>query len=244
MPAASTCCATATRATWCSGSKWCCPTGAVWNGLRGLRKDNTGYDLKHLFIGAEGTLGIITAAVLKLFPKPVRARHRHGRAVGARDRAGAAGALPRRPCGDQLISFELLPRIGIELAQKFSPGLRLAARGLADWSVLIEPHQPTAFDLRAAHGAVPRRGAGSGRDHRRRGRRARQRRRRRSGACARRCSKARCKIGAGIKHDVSVPVRRCRPSSTAGDRGGGGRLAGRRACWRSAISATATSIST
>ena len=46
------------------------PDGRVWDGLRGLRKDNTGYDLKHLFIGAEGTLGIITAAVLKLFPVP------------------------------------------------------------------------------------------------------------------------------------------------------------------------------
>ncbi|MBL8492521.1 MAG: FAD-binding oxidoreductase, partial [Rhodocyclaceae bacterium] len=46
------------------------PDGRLWNGLRGLRKDNTGYDLKHLFIGAEGTLGIVTAAVLKLFPRP------------------------------------------------------------------------------------------------------------------------------------------------------------------------------
>jgi len=46
------------------------PDGQVWNGLRGLRKDNTGYDLKQLFVGAEGTLGVITAAVVKLFPKP------------------------------------------------------------------------------------------------------------------------------------------------------------------------------
>ena len=46
------------------------PTGEVWDGLRGLRKDNTGYDLKHLFIGAEGTLGIITAAALRLYPRP------------------------------------------------------------------------------------------------------------------------------------------------------------------------------
>ena len=47
------------------------PDGQIWHGMRGLRKDNTGYDLKHLFIGAEGTLGIITGAVLKLFPLPV-----------------------------------------------------------------------------------------------------------------------------------------------------------------------------
>src|SRR5215470_10282622 len=46
------------------------PDGSVWNGLRGLRKDNTGYDMKQVFIGAEGTLGIVTAAVLRLFPKP------------------------------------------------------------------------------------------------------------------------------------------------------------------------------
>jgi FAD/FMN-containing dehydrogenase len=51
--------------------------GRIWNGLRGLRKDNTGYDLKHLFIGAEGTLGLITAATLKLFPRP-RNRPRPG----------------------------------------------------------------------------------------------------------------------------------------------------------------------
>ena len=70
MPAARRCCATAMPATWCWASKWCCPTAQIWNGLRRLRKDNTGYDLKHLFIGAEGTLGIITAAVLKLFPRP------------------------------------------------------------------------------------------------------------------------------------------------------------------------------
>ncbi len=71
------------------------PDGRVWNGLRGLRKDNTGYDLKHLFIGAEGTLGIITQAVLKLFPRP------HGNVTAfagiTRSRAGGrtAGAPAR-----------------------------------------------------------------------------------------------------------------------------------------------------
>ena len=54
----------------CLGLEVVLPDGRIWNGLRRLRKDNTGYDLKNLFIGAEGTLGIITAAVLKLFPKP------------------------------------------------------------------------------------------------------------------------------------------------------------------------------
>ena len=64
------------------------PDGRVWDGLRGLRKDNTGYDLKQLFIGAEGTLGIITAAVLRLFPKPTRG------AIGL-DRRGQSGGRPR-----------------------------------------------------------------------------------------------------------------------------------------------------
>jgi len=62
MPAASTCCAMAIPATVVLGLEVVLPDGRIWNGLRGLRKDNTGYDLKHLFIGAEGTLGIITAA--------------------------------------------------------------------------------------------------------------------------------------------------------------------------------------
>ena len=70
MPAAPACCATATRANSASAWKSSPPQGEVWDGLRGLRKDNTGYDLRDLYIGAEGTLGVITGAVLKLFPQP------------------------------------------------------------------------------------------------------------------------------------------------------------------------------
>ena len=70
MPAACRCCTTATRASSCSGSRWCTPQGEIWNGLRALKKDNTGYDLRDLYLGAEGTLGIITKAMLKLWPKP------------------------------------------------------------------------------------------------------------------------------------------------------------------------------
>ena len=69
MPAATIRCATAMPAISCSGSKSCC-RGQVWNGLRRLHKDNTGYCLRQLFVGSEGTLGIITAAVLKLYPQP------------------------------------------------------------------------------------------------------------------------------------------------------------------------------
>ena len=88
-PAACRCCATATRATSCSGLEVVLPDGRIWDGLRALRKDNTGYDMKQLFIGAEGTLGIITAAVLRLFPKPTASET----AWIAIDIAGAGVAL-------------------------------------------------------------------------------------------------------------------------------------------------------
>jgi FAD/FMN-containing dehydrogenase len=96
------------------------PDGSVWEGLRGLRKDNTGYDLKQLFIGAEGTLGVITAAVLKLFPRP---RERVTAFVAVRDLDAALALLSRcrEATGDALVSFELVPRIGIDLALKHVP---------------------------------------------------------------------------------------------------------------------------
>ncbi len=98
------------------------PDGRVWNGLKGLRKDNTGYDLKHLFIGAEGTLGIITAAVLKLYPRPKR------RVVGlaAAENLDHVLALFERALdnlGATLTAFEMIPRIGMEFGTAHIPGV-------------------------------------------------------------------------------------------------------------------------
>jgi FAD/FMN-containing dehydrogenase len=90
------------------------PDGRLWDGLTALRKDNTGYDLKQLFIGAEGTLGIITAAVLKLFPRP-REVVTAFVAVPSPQAAIELLAHARASSGDQLSAFELMPRLAIEL---------------------------------------------------------------------------------------------------------------------------------
>ena len=113
------------------------PTGEIWNGLRGLLKDNTGYDLKQLFIGAEGTLGIVTAAVLKLFPKP------RGIAVAFAGMSGPAEALTllklaRERAGQGLTGFELLPRLAIQMAVDYIPGAREPLAVKTPWYVLLE----------------------------------------------------------------------------------------------------------
>lgn len=99
------------------------PDGQIWNGLRLLRKDNTGYDLKHLFIGAEGSLGIITAATLKLFPKP---REEVTAIAAVRDVPGVIELLSRLrlATGDQVTAFEFMERFGIDLAIKHVHGVR------------------------------------------------------------------------------------------------------------------------
>jgi FAD/FMN-containing dehydrogenase len=113
------------------------PDGQVWDGLRGLRKDNTGYDLKQLFLGAEGTLGIITAAVLKLFPKPIE---RVTAFAALNELASAVDLLARcrAGSGDAVTSFELLPRIGMDLAQRYVSGVVEPLPERRDYYVLIE----------------------------------------------------------------------------------------------------------
>jgi FAD/FMN-containing dehydrogenase len=89
--------------------------GRIWNGLNVLRKDNRGYDLKQLFIGAEGTLGVVTAAALKLFPKPAQVETA---VIALRSEADAMAlyARARRGCGDLVTAFELILRDGLEVA--------------------------------------------------------------------------------------------------------------------------------
>jgi FAD/FMN-containing dehydrogenase len=111
--------------------------GRVMSTLTGLRKDNTGYDIKSLFLGAEGTLGVITAACLKLFPA---LKSRATAFVAVRDPDAAVsllGAL-RDASGDLVTSFELIPRIGVELTTKHIPGLTDPLAAASPWYVLCE----------------------------------------------------------------------------------------------------------
>ena len=94
--------------------------GRVWDGLRGLRKDNTGYDLKQLFIGSEGTLGIVTAAVLKLFAAP-RTRVTALAATGDLGRAVELLRALKQALGDRLVGFELIGDLALRLSRKHHP---------------------------------------------------------------------------------------------------------------------------
>src|SRR5690606_6700924 len=113
------------------------PSGEVWDGLGTLRKDNTGYDLKDLFIGAEGTLGLITAASLKLFPRP-RSRVTVFAATRSPQAALEALGLIRRRSPGPVTSFELLPAIGLAFVRRHVPGTRAPLAGDHPWYLLIE----------------------------------------------------------------------------------------------------------
>ena len=137
----------------CLGLEVVLADGRIWNGLRRLRKDNTGYDLRNLFIGAEGTLGVITAAVLKLWPLPA-ARTTAFLAVPSpaaavallnRARAGAAGTL---------VTFELIPRIGLDYVLRHAPDTRDPLAETSPWYVLMEVSAQAEAGLEDAVSAV------------------------------------------------------------------------------------------
>jgi D-lactate dehydrogenase (cytochrome) len=119
--------------------------GRVLSSLSALRKDNTGYDIKSLFLGAEGTLGIITAASVKLFPK-IRSSATAFVAVPKVRAAVDLLARLREASGDRISSFELIPRIGVELTTKHIPGVIDPLQQRHSWYVLCELTSARAAD--------------------------------------------------------------------------------------------------
>ena len=113
------------------------PDGQVWDGLRGLRKDNTGYDLKQLFVGAEGTLGVITAAVLKLYPKP-SASTTAWIAVASPARAVELLSQLRERLGERVTAFELVSRACLDAVVAKMPGTRDPFATAYPWYVLAQ----------------------------------------------------------------------------------------------------------
>lgn len=121
----------------CLGVEVVLPTGQVLDDLRKLKKDNTGYDLKDLFVGAEGTLGVITAAVLKLFPKP-RGRELGWAGLNSPDDALTLFTRAMDLAGSGLTAFELMAARPLEFAQKHMTEVRLPVGPGSPWQVLIE----------------------------------------------------------------------------------------------------------
>ena len=185
------------------------PSGAVWSSLRPLAKDNAGYDLKQLFIGAEGTLGIVTRATLGLFP-PFKAKTSLLFAVADFEEVMALLAAARQHFGERLVAFETLPRAALDLVLEHIPGSRDPFAEAHPWYALIElwdfeNPDPQALQARATDEAAEMLEAGLAVDAV-----AAQ-----SGAQEAALWKLRESIaeaeraeGAGLKHDVSVPLDR------------------------------------
>ena len=181
------------------------PDGQIWSGLRGLRKDNTGYDLKQLFIGAEGTLGIITAAVLKLFPQPKSSATAF---VGVTSPSQALELFNqlRSNCAERLTGFELISRLCLDFVLRHIPDTHDPLTVAYPWYVLVELSESAsaldAGDLleqelasaleqsRAVDAVVAKSSAQS----------------QALWALRENISEAQRFEGASIKHDVSVPI--------------------------------------
>ena len=178
------------------------PDGRIWDGLRSLRKDNTGYDLKQLFIGAEGTLGIITAAVVKLFPMPKSVATA---CIAVRDPAAAVALLAhlRATCGDMINAFELISRSCLELVFRHIPDTCEPFSAQHEWIVITQLANVLPAPLDAAlREAILSFGAGvvdfdvsTDATHAERWWRLRKN-----------IAEAQKAEGVSIKHDVSVPV--------------------------------------
>ncbi len=121
----------------CLGLEVVLPDGRILDDLRYVKKDNSGYDLKDLFIGAEGTLGIITAAVMKLFPKP------QGKAVAyagmkSPEKALELLLLAQKKAGSMLTGFELMAKVGMEMSLRYVKGAHAPIEHESEWYVLLD----------------------------------------------------------------------------------------------------------
>ncbi|MDR2788851.1 MAG: FAD-binding oxidoreductase [Candidatus Accumulibacter sp.] len=182
------------------------PSGEVWEGLRGLRKDNTGYDMKQMFIGSEGTLGIITAAVLKLFPRP-RAAATAWLAIASPRAATSLLSELRARFDTALTACELISDVSLGLVEKHIRGARAPLAG-SPWHLLVELSGPGEDEaLRASLESFLERAlegggitdavvAQSGEQAKR------------LWTLRERISEAQKIEGVSIKHDISVPVSR------------------------------------
>lgn len=183
----------------CLGLEVVLADGRVWNGLKRLRKDNTGYDLRDLFIGAEGTLGIITAAVLKLFPKP-RNRETAFIAVSSPRAAVDLLSLAREMSGNRVVGFELIADVALQFSIRHA-GVRHPLAASAPWYVLAELADPVPGAMMGILETAMERGLVSDAAV------AQSDAQRASFWTARELiSESQKPEGGSIKHDVSVPV--------------------------------------
>ncbi|APT31757.1 D-2-hydroxyglutarate dehydrogenase, mitochondrial [Methylobacterium phyllosphaerae] len=181
--------------------------GRVWNGLKSLRKDNAGYDLKQLFIGSEGTLGIVTAAVLKLFPRPRSTSVAFVGLVSARAALDLFVFLRARMDRD-LTAFEYLPPFALEIVLRHIPGTVQPLHGAHGAYALIEvasarPDADTQAELESALGQALADGVIADATIGTSGAQNAALWRLREGV-----PEAQTREGASIKHDVSVPLSR------------------------------------
>ena len=182
------------------------PDGRIWNGLRGLIKDNTGYDLRDLFIGSEGTLGIITAAVLRLFPRPRQSVTALAAVASVAD-AVNLHAMLAAASGDRMTGCELMSERSLAFAVRHLPDAAAPFPGPHPWTVLMDFHGGAGDDLGAAveSGLAAALEAGVARD----------------AVVAQSAAQAHAlwrlresipdaqkQEGASIKHDISVPLSR------------------------------------